>query len=292
MVRRSCLTMTLAVLLGWAAAATAQGDYLDILVVKVEPEKRAAFDVAAKKIADANRRHQGDTWIAFETVYGEQGTITLLSTRRNYAEIEKGYEVFYAAMNKAYGPAATAKILQDFSASSKSSWGEVRRRRWDLSANVPADPAALTQLIGESRLVRTTTIHIRPGHVLHFEEQLRAAKEAIQKGNDNRPVLVSQSAAGQEGTAYYISWLAKTWSDFDGIAPIPQILGPEGYQRFLANAAETVQGSETVINHFVPEISNPPEGVVSASPDFWKPKPAALKPKAAEAGKTEAKEKK
>ena len=289
--RTVCLTLTLAVLLGWAGAGWAQEGYLDILVVKVEPEKRAAFDVAAKKIADANRRHHGDTWIAMETAYGEQGTVTMISTRRNYAEIEKGYELFYGAMNKAYGPAATAKILQDFSATAESSRGEVRQRRWDLSANVPSDPAVLTKLIGESRWLRTTTIHIRPGQALHFEEQLRAAKEAIQKGNDNRPVLVSQSVAGQEGTAFYISWLVKTWSDFDSIAPIPQILGPEGYQRFLANAAETVQGSETVINHFVPEISNPPEGVVSASPDFWKPKPAAVKPKAPEAGKTEAKEK-
>lgn len=292
MVRRVCLTMTLAGLLGWAGAGWAQEGYLDMLVVKVEPEKRAAFDVAAKKIADANRRNHGDTWIAMETVYGEQNTVTMISTRQSYADIEKGYELFYGAMNQAYGPAATAKILQDFSATAESSRGEVRRRRWDLSANVPSDPAVLTKLIGESRWLRTTTIHIRPGHVLHFEEQLRAAKEAIQKRNDNRPVLVSQSVAGQEGTAFYISWLVKTWSDFDSIAPIPQILGPEGYQKFLANAAETVQGSETVINHFVPEISNPPEGVASASPDFWKPKPAAVKPKAAEAGKTEAKEKK
>ena len=292
MVRRTCLTMTLAVLLGWAGAGWAQEGYLDILVVKVEPEKRAAFDAAAKKIADACRRNHGDTWIAMETVYGEQSTVTMISTRRSYADIDKGYELFFGAMNQAYGPAATAKILQDFSATTESLRGEVRWRRWDLSANVPSDPAALTQLIGESRLVRTTTIRIRPGHVLHFEEQLRHAKEAIERGNDKRPILVSQSVAGDEGMAFYISWLAKTWSDFDGIPSIPQILGPEGYQRFLANAAETVQGSETVINHFVPEISNPPEGVVSASPDFWKPKPAAVKPKAAAAGKTEAKEKK
>lgn len=292
MVSKSCLTMALAVLLGWAAAGAAQEDFLDILVVKVEPEKRAAFDVAAKKIADANRRHQGDTWIAMETIYGEQGTMTLLSTRRNYAEIDKGYEVFYAAMNKAYGPATATKILQDFNASTESSRGEVRRRRWDLSANVPSDPAALTRLIGGSRWVRTTTIRIRPGQVLHFEEQLRAAKEALEKGDDRRPVFVSQSVAGQQGTAFYISWLAKSWSDFDSIPSIPQILGPEGYRKFLANASETVEGSETVVNHFVPEISNPPEGVIAASPEFWTPKPPAVKPKGADAGKAETKEKK
>lgn len=292
MVRRTCLAMTLAVWLGGAGAGWAQEDYLDILVVKVEPEKRAAFDAAARKIADASRRHQGDTWVALETVYGEQGTISLISTRRNFADIDKGYEVFYAAMNKAYGPAGAAKVLQDLNASTESSRGEVRRRRWDLSANVPSNPAALAKLIGETRWVRGTMIHIRPGHVLRFEEQLRAVKNAIEKNDPTRPVLVSQSVAGQKGTVFYVSWLVKSLSEFDSIPGVPQILGPEAYQKFLATAAESVEGSETAISHFVPEISNPPEGVVSASPDFWKPKPAAVKPKAAEAGKTETSEKK
>ncbi|MFB3922357.1 MAG: hypothetical protein ACE145_11585 [Terriglobia bacterium] len=292
MVRAACLTMALVVWLGWASTGRAQGDYLDILVVKVDPAKRAALDAAAKKMTEACRRNHGDNWIAMETVYGEQNTITLVSTRRTFADIDKGYELFYGAMNQAYGPAGTAKILQDFPAATKGSRGEIRRRRWDLSANVPSDPADLNRLVGDSRLVRTTTIRIRPGHVLRFEEQLRIAKQGVERGSDKRPILVSQSVAGDEGTAFYISWLAKTWSDFDSMAAIPQIFGAEGYQKFLAVSAESVEGSQTVINHFVPEISNPPESVVSASPGFWTPKPLAVKIKAAAPSKPEAKEKK
>lgn len=292
MVRKAYVAISLALLLGSAAVGAAQEDYLDVLVVKVEPEKRAAFDAAAKKIADASRRHQGDTWIAMETVYGEQGTVTMISTRRSYAEIDRGYELFYGAMNQAYGPAGTAKLLQDFTAATESSRGEVRRRRWDLSANVPADPAALMKQIGESRWIRTTVVHVRPGQVLRFEEQVRSVKEAAEKSKSGWSNLVSQSVAGQMGTVFYVSFLAKTLGDFDSLPNVPQLLGPEAYQRFLATSTETVESSETVINHFVPEISNPPEGVVSASPDFWKPKPAAVKPKAAEAGKTGTSEKK
>jgi hypothetical protein len=81
-------------------------------------------------------------------------------------------------------------------------------------------------------------------------------------------------------------------SEFDSIPGVPQVLGPEAYQKFLAASAEAVEGSETVISRFVPEISNPPEAVAAASPDFWNPKPAAPKPKSAEAGKPEGKEKK
>jgi hypothetical protein len=100
-----------------------------------------------------------------------------------------------------------------------------------------------------------------------------------------------RSVAGQKGTVFYISFLAKTLSDFDNLPTLPQILGAEGYQKFMATSAETVESSETVINHFVPEISNPPEAVAAASPDFWNPKPAAPKPKSAGTGKSEGKEK-
>ena len=103
MARAACLAMALVVWLGWGTAGRAQGDYLDILVVKVDPAKRAALDAAAKKMTEACRRNHGDNWIAMETVYGEQNTITLVSTRRSFADIDKGYELFYGALNQAYG---------------------------------------------------------------------------------------------------------------------------------------------------------------------------------------------
>jgi hypothetical protein len=40
-----------------------------VYVTRVKPEKRAEFNAVCKKIADANRRHQGDTWVAMETLY-------------------------------------------------------------------------------------------------------------------------------------------------------------------------------------------------------------------------------
>lgn len=290
MVRTACLTMTLAVLLGGVGAGRAQ-DYLDVLIVEVEPEKRAAFDAAARKFADANRRHHGDTWIAMETVYGEQGTITLISSRRSFADMDKGYELFNGAMNQAFGPAGAAKILQDFSAATESLRGEVRRPRWDLSANAPSDLAASMKRVGESRWIRTSIVRVRPGQVPRFEEQVRAVKEAAEKSNPGWSSFVSQSVAGQKGTVFYISFLAKSLGDFDNLPALPQIVGAEGYRKFMAASTETVESSETLINHFVPEISNPPDAVFAASPDFWTPKPPAAKPKAA-AGKPGAKEKK
>ncbi len=57
-------------LLSLVAFAQQPSSYLDVFVVKVRPEKRAAFDAIIKKMADANRDNNGDTWLTAETVYG------------------------------------------------------------------------------------------------------------------------------------------------------------------------------------------------------------------------------
>ena len=51
---------------------------------------------------------------------------------------------------------------------------------------------------------------------------------------------------------------------------------------------EAVFNTETYLNRYVPELSNPPEEIVSVAPEFWRPKPpAAPKSKAAETPKTQ-----
>ncbi len=290
MVRKVFGALALSMLLSVAAAG--QQDYLDVFVVKVKPERRADFDAVSKKIADANRRNKGDTWVAMETMYGEGNVVTFISTRHNYAEVEKGSEAFLGALNKAYGPGGAAKLLQDGSNCFLSSRSEVRRRRWDLSANAPADAAAMAKLVGETRYIRAFIVHVRPGRVLDVEAQIKDVKAAWEKANPQLPLLVSQADSGQHGTVFYVSVLLSSLGGFDAVVRLPQAMGEEGYRKYLSASAESVQGTETVINHFLPELSNPPEGIVAASPDFWRPKPkAAAKPKAAEAGKPAAKEK-
>ncbi len=290
MIRRVFSALAVSMLLTVAVAG--QENYLDVFVVRVKPEKRADFDAVNKKIADANRRNKGDTWVAMETMYGEGNVVTLISTRHSYAEAEKGYEGFLGALNKAYGSAGAAKLLQDSNNCTLSSRSEMRRRRWDLSANAPQDAAAQAKLVGETRYIRTVFVHVRPGHVLDVEAQIKDVKAAWEKANPQLPLLVSQADAGQHGTVFYVSRLQSSLAGLDTGVPLPQAMGEEGYRKFLSTSAESLQGTETVINHFLPELSNPPEEVVAASPDFWRPKPKpAAKPKAAEAGKPAGKEK-
>lgn len=293
MKRRVFVALALVVLLSLPAVAQMPEGYLDLFIVKVKPEKRAEFDAISKKVAEANRRNKGDAWLAYETVYGEGNTVSFVSLRSSYAETEKATEIFMGALHKAFGEAGTEKIFKDFNNCLVSSHGEVRRRRWDLSYNPPADPAANAKMVGESRWLRTIIVHVRPGQGPNFEALIRDVKAAAQRTNQPYASLVSQSASGQEGTVYYITRLLKSLGDLDNAPPLPQMMGEEGYQKFLKGAAESELRVDTVINHFLPELSNPPEEVASVAASFWRPKPKAAakpKPKAAEAGEAEAKD--
>ena len=185
----STLAITLAAILFLAMPAIlrAQGDYLDTYRVKVKPEKAADFTALAKKWADANRRYNGDRWIALETVYGDTDVFVFTSTRASYADIDKANDAVMGAVSKAFG-AQTDKLLQDFSSCLASSHTELRRRRWDLSRKAPADAAAYAKLIGEARYLRTTAVHIRPGHIADFEGILR--------DDESRRRKLSEYAAG------------------------------------------------------------------------------------------------
>jgi hypothetical protein len=273
---RALWTTFAVVLLAAMAVGQAQEQYLDVYIAQVKPEKRADFDAINKKIAAANRQNNGDSWIAMETVYGRGERVTFISTRNSYAEADKGTELFIQALQKAYGKEAAEKMFHDFDQCLANSRSELRRRRRDLSSNAPADAAAMAKMVGNTRFLRTTAVHVRPGQVAVFEALLKDLKVAREKASPPQTVLVSQAVAGQEGTVFYVTSLQTSMAGFDGLPTMTQVLGEEGYAKFLKTNAEVVENTETVINHFLPELSNAPEDVVAAAPDYWRPKAATV----------------
>jgi hypothetical protein len=231
-------------------------------------------------MADANRRNNGDTWMAFSTEYGENNVVTFVSWRANYAAIDKGFVAFLGALKKAYGEAGQKKVFQDFNSTLVSSTGELRRRRFDLSMNLP-DPAAWTQLMGEARWLRTSAIKVRPGRGAEYEAQLAKIKQAVENGGGKTPVFISQNAVGTHGSVYYVSIFGKSLGAFDEVPPVKQILGDEGYEAYLKVVSEVVVDAETTIHRILPELSNMPKEITAVAPDFWNPKPAPAAPKPA-----------
>ena len=284
MFKRAIWALALAVCLAAPVAVHAQGDYLDVYIVKVKPEKIADFQVLARKWVDANRRFNGDRWLATQTLFGEGGVFVFTSLRQDYADIEKNSETGMLAANKAFGKEATLKILHDWESCLEWSRSELRRRRPDLSRKAPADMDSYAKLIGESRVLRTTAVHVRPGHVADFEALLKESKEAGEKAANTQPVLVSQVIEGGKGTTFYISSLRSSLGGFDKNPTIRDILGEEGYKKFLQVNAESVEQTESTLFRFSPQLSNPPEDVATVAADFWHPKTmmaaASSKPKA------------
>ena len=197
------------------------------------------------------------------------------------------------ALNKAFGEAGAAALLQEFNNTLESSRTEIRRRRWDLSYNPPADPAAYAQVVGNARWIRTVIVRVRPGHAVEFEALLKDLNAASQKSNQPGMRWVSQVTEGGNPGAYHLTRLLTSMSNLDQTTPLQEMLGEEGYQKFLKVNAEAVGSVEYVLYHILPEISNPPAEVAAVAPDFWNPKPKAAskpKPKPTEAGKPAAKE--
>jgi len=277
MQRRAIWASLAVLLLGVMVAAQAQSaqeDYLDVYSVQVKPEKRADFDAMVKKMVAANRDNSGDNWLTMETVYGPGDRVIMISTRHSYAEAEKGATAFDQAIQKAYGKASD-KMFQEYSQCLVNQRSELRRRRWDLSSNAPTDPAGYAKMIADARWLRTTAVHVRPGHVAEYEALLKEVKAAREKASPPQTVLVSQAVAGQEGNVFYITMLQSSLAGFDGQPSMPQLLGNEVWEHYQKTNAEVVSGTETAINRFLPEISNAPKEIVALAPDYWSPKSTA-----------------
>ncbi len=275
------------VLLGGALLAQPPGDYLDITAVRVRPEKRAEFDALSSKFAEINRKNKGDTWLAYEPMYGQQNTVYFVASRKNFAGIEEGMNAFMGAFMKALGPAGMAKLFQDANNTSLGTSAVIRRRRWDLTAGAPSDAAAANKLIAESRYLRIATVHVRPGLGLAYEEQLKTNKEARERANPGVSSFVSQTVAGGSTFDYYVTSLVRGMGHFAKIKPLPELRGQAGYRAHQQAVAQDVSSVDVMIARFIPELSNPDEAVVKLDPKFWRPappKPAAAK-KPADAAK-------
>ena len=278
-------TTVLCLLVAMSIAAMAQSNsytgYLDVFTVQVKPEKRAAFDAIAKKMADANRK-DGDKWVAYDSVYGDANIVNFVSARATIGDVESAQDSFMKALAKAFGgEAGIGKAMDEFNACITSAHGEIRVRRGDLSANAPADAAALNKLVGSSRWLRTTRILVRPGKASEFEAMAKRVKAAAESNAPDDVILFSQAIAGNTGIVYYATSLQSKLGAYDSVPTLPKLLG-EGYADFEKTSGDAIINTQTMIYHFLPNLSAPPTEVAAASPDFWNPKPMmAAKPKPA-----------
>jgi hypothetical protein len=269
------LSLLVAIMPVMPTAILAQGQYLDVSIVKVKPEKTAEFEALARKVADANRRGDGDRWLALQAVYGETNTYLFTSRRNDFADITKGNNAFTSAMHKAFGKEAAEKTLNEVNNCVISWRNELRTRRPDLSSKAPTDPRAFNKMVGGSRVLRTIAIHVRPGHASEFEAMVKDINAHAEHNPDAQAVLVSQVIEGGRGNTYYITFFRSSLAGFDKNPTLKDILGEEGMVKLEKTVSETEAASESAIYRFSPELSNPPQEIAEVATDFWNPKPLA-----------------
>jgi hypothetical protein len=272
MLRRAFWALVVVVSLAMPVAVKAQESYVDAYIVKVKPERTADFTSLMKKWVAANYDNGGDRWVTAETLYGEGDVYVITSTRHSYAEIDKANESVMAAAGKAFGQDGLGKLMQDYSSCLVWTRTELRRRRWDLSRKPPADAAAFAKMIGQARMVRTIAVHVRPGHQMEFEAMLKDAKASGEKMANAQPLYVSQAVEGNKGAVYYVTAFRNSLGGFDNNPTTKEVLGEEGYKKFMQVNAEAVEEADSTIYRFNPELSNPPDEIAAVAPDFWHPK--------------------
>ena len=278
MMRKACGALVFAVLTAAVGLAQQPGGYLDLFVARVKPEKRAEFDAVNKKMVDANRRHNGDQWLALGETYGEPNTIVFSSSRQNYDEVEKSYALFMGALAKSYGEAGADSMMQALNNTLVGSQAVIRARRWDLSYLPPADQAAYLQTLAKTRWLRSVYVRVRPGRGPEFEAELKDLNAASQRTNQPGMRWISQVVMGGDPGTYVISRLLTSLSELDQATTLKDMLGDEGYEKFLKVSVDAVAGVQYVLYRVLPELSNPPAEVIAAAPDFWNPKPKPAAP--------------
>ena len=263
-------------------------DYLDVFTVKVRPEKRAEFDTVNRKIAEANRKAKGDQWTAMTVEYGEGNTVQFVSQRQNFAAIESGMTAFMSAINTGYGPGGLSKVMADFNSTILSSRAEIRRRRWDLTANPPTDADSYNQIIGSARWLRTIRVNVRNGHEDDFEQRAKEAKAALEKGT-KWTYFISEVMAGTPGNVYYVTTLQPSLAAYDSAPKMSELMGKDAFERWSKAISEDAMTSETTMMRMLPELSSVSDGISKIAPDFWQMKRTAsvahAAPKLAETAK-------
>lgn len=272
MSRRAKWSIVVVLLLGFCATAQAQQGYIDETVVHVKQGKGAAFQALVQKMVAANHENKGDNWIAVETVYGDSNTITFSSVRDSYAAAQKGSDDFEHALATAMGPAGADKLFQDLGDCIADMHSVLLVRRQDLSANLPTDSSEAAKIVGNARVVRTLRIVVRSEQGPKFEELAKEVKAAQEKADPNFHSWISQSAAGERAGVYYVTQFRSSLGAFDHETPLPQMMGEEAFQKLMKEATGVLESEEVTIGRLMPELSNAPEVVASAAPDFWTPK--------------------
>lgn len=169
--------------------------------------------------------------------------------------------------------ALLARLDREDAANLSSKRQIVAAYRDDLSYN-PAVPVAGTHYL------EVLTVHVRPGHEWEYEAYVRMVLEADQKAESPEHWASYQVVSGEGFDTYLVFSPRKSpaeWDNFGKFAEaFEKALGKDRDKLSKLQADSVVDGSSRLFE-FSPAMSYAPDRWVTADPEFWRPKAAAVR---------------
>jgi hypothetical protein len=116
---------------------------------------------------------------------------------------------------------------------------------------------------------------IRPGHYKEWEELVKLVIDGYKKGVPGAHFGTYEEAYGSPGGAFLVLITVKSAADLDAEEgqgkQFEEALGAEGMKKMAELESACVESRQTNLFVIDPKMSYPPEAMVKADPDFWKP---------------------
>ena len=116
---------------------------------------------------------------------------------------------------------------------------------------------------------------IRPGHSQEWEELVKLVQDGYKKGVPGAHWGVYEEAYGSPGGGFLILITRKSAAELDAgegeEKQFVEAMGAEGLKKLDELEAACVESRQRNLFVIDPKMSYPPEAMVKADPDFWKP---------------------
>jgi len=139
--------------------------------------------------------------------------------------------------------------------------------------------------ISHARFMEVSEYHVKRGHDSGWRELAKMVIGAHRKAGTSAHWAMLNLVFGGDGGTYLILSADDSMADIDhGFAEgkaFHDAMGDEGWKKFEALYADTVDDSHSELFAINPKQSYMDDAVIKADPDFWKPKAAAARAPAA-----------
>ena len=135
--------------------------------------------------------------------------------------------------------------------------------------------------IAHMRYFEISLFQVRPGHGKDWDDIVKLVLAAYEKVPDAHWATYEVVYGQQPNSTYVVFTAIKSAADIDKEfaqdKDFVAAMGEEGMKKLAELETQALESRQSNLFSFNPRMSYPPERWVKADPDFWKPKPAAIK---------------